>query len=77
MSASEKDLNDRPDDDHPTRARSAEIITFDEKTLERVWPQFVAGLHPTVLGTTSGALKAVERSLPSLLNLLLNKEGGQ
>lgn len=59
-----------------TAPAEAAVMTFDELTLRRVWPEFVKSLHPTVLGRTSGALVAVERSLPELLRQL-NKEGGQ
>lgn len=45
---------------------------FDEKAFERAATRWLSSgiLNRTVLGGTSGAIKAVERSLPELMSLI-------
>lgn len=43
---------------------------ISEEQLRTAFEKWVPTLHRTVLGSTSGAIKAVERSLPELAKLI-------
>lgn len=55
------------------RSRKKQVIS--EEQMRAAFKKLAPSLHRTVLGRTSGAIKAVERSLPELVNLINEEKG--
>jgi len=74
MNKPEDNLEQEPTYETRRSAKRKQIIS--EEQLRAAFDKWIPTLHRTVLGSTSGAIKAVERSLPELV-ALINEEKSQ